>query len=155
LWGVGSAYVPRAVPGYVAGVLRSLGYRVHLHLIPFASTTAAMFRGLQLSTGGDWLANYPDPSSYVPQFFGCGGGNSNGYYCSRRLDRKMQNAELLELSDPAEASTRWESIDRELTDEPAWVPYVNEREVDLVSKRLRNYEFNPVWGFLADQSWLR
>lgn len=72
-----------------------------------------------------------------------------------RLDRKMQNAELLELSDPAEASARWESIDRELTDDAVWVPYVNEREVDLVSKRLRNYEFNPVWGFLADQSWLR
>ena len=30
-----------------------------------------------------------------------------------------------------------------------------EREVDFVSKRLRNYEFNPVWGFLTDQSWPR
>ena len=114
-----------------------------------------MQNGFQLSTGGDWSVNYPDPSSYIPQFFGCGGGNSNGYYCNRRLDRKIHKAELLELSDPAGASARWESIDRELTDDGIWVPYVNEREVDFVSKRLRNYEFNPVWGFLADQSWLR
>jgi hypothetical protein len=28
-------------------------------------------------------------------------------------------------------------------------------EVDLVSKRLRNYEYNPVWGILVDQAWLR
>jgi hypothetical protein len=35
------------------------------------------------------------------------------------------------------------------------VPYATEHEVDLVSKRLRNYEYNPVWGFLVDQSWLR
>jgi hypothetical protein len=24
----------------------------------------------------------------------------------------------------------------------------------VISKCLRNYEYNPVWGFLADQSWL-
>jgi hypothetical protein len=24
----------------------------------------------------------------------------------------------------------------------------------LVSSRLRNYEYNPVWGFLVDQSWI-
>jgi hypothetical protein len=35
-----------------------------------------------------------------------------------------------------------------------WVPTVNDREVGIVSKRLHNYEYNPVWGFLADQSWL-
>jgi peptide/nickel transport system substrate-binding protein len=155
LWGIGSAYVPATVPRYFAGVLRSLGYRVHLHLIPSLNAPPAMQNGFQLSTGGDWLAAYPDPSSYVPQFLGCGGGNSNGYYCNRRLDRQMHKAELLELIDPAKANTRWASVDRELTDDAAWVPTVNEREVDLVSKRLKNYEFNPVWGFLADQSWLR
>jgi len=35
------------------------------------------------------------------------------------------------------------------------VPYASEHQVDLVSRRLRNHEFNPVWGFLVDQSWLR
>lgn len=33
-------------------------------------------------------------------------------------------------------------------------PTVNDREVEFVSQRLHNYEYNPVWGFLADQSWL-
>ena len=36
-----------------------------------------------------------------------------------------------------------------------WVPTVNPQEPELVSKRLRNYQFNPVWGFIADQAWLR
>jgi hypothetical protein len=35
------------------------------------------------------------------------------------------------------------------------VPTVNLRQVDLVSKRLGDYQFNPVWGFLVDQSWVR
>jgi hypothetical protein len=41
-----------------------------------------------------------------------------------------------------------------LTDQAVWVPTVSQRDVDFVSKRLHNYEYNPVWGFLADQSWL-
>jgi hypothetical protein len=36
-----------------------------------------------------------------------------------------------------------------------WVPTVKEREIDVVSSRLHNYEYHPTWGFLADQSWLR
>jgi len=42
-----------------------------------------------------------------------------------------------------------------IADAAVWVPYATERDVDLVSRRVRNYEFNPVWGFLPDQAWLR
>lgn len=42
LWGESSPYVPPAVHGYIAGVLRALGYRVHLHVIPFARLTPEM-----------------------------------------------------------------------------------------------------------------
>jgi hypothetical protein len=35
------------------------------------------------------------------------------------------------------------------------VATVNEREVEVTSARLRNYRYNPVWGFLTDQAWLR
>jgi YVTN family beta-propeller protein len=147
-------FIPRAAPPYVAGILRSLGYRVQLHLLPGAGITQAMRRHFQLTVDGNWLADYPDPSSYLPQFFSCGGGNSNGFYCSPALDHEMAEPSDLELKHPAKATALWTSIDHQLTNEAAWVPTVNEREVDFVSKRLRNYEYNPVWGFLADQSWL-
>ena len=156
VWGMtDNPSVPRGITAYLGGVLRTLGYRVHLHLIPGARFTQTMRKGLQLSTDGDWAANYPDPASYVPQFFGCGGGNSNGYYCNAALDRQMRQARLLELSHPARAAALWASIDHQITDAAVWVPTVNQREVDLVSNRLRNYENNPVWGLLVDQSWLR
>jgi hypothetical protein len=32
---------------------------------------------------------------------------------------------------------------------------VNLQEPELVSKRLGNYQYSPVWGFIADQAWLR
>jgi hypothetical protein len=62
-------------------------------------------------------------------------------------------SELLPGIRPKAAAT-WTAIDRQLTNNAIWVPTVSEREVDLVSKRLHNYEYNPVWGFLTDQSWL-
>ena len=132
----------------------ALGYRVHLHEVPAAAISNAMRRNFQISIDGDWLAAYPDPSSYIPQFFSCDGGNDGGYYCSPPLDRKMQQASQLELNNPAKAAATWTAIDRQLTNNAIWVPTVSEREVDLVSKRLHNYEYNPVWGFLTDQSWL-
>jgi YVTN family beta-propeller protein len=155
VWGASDGYVPPTVPGYVADVLHILGYHVHLHLVPLATITEAMRRHFQLSVDGDWLVDYPDPSSYLPQFFSCGGGHSNGYYCNRRLDREMQQAGLLELSSPSKARVLWESIDHQLTNDAVWVPTVNERDVELTSARLRGYQYNPIWGFLADQAWLR
>jgi YVTN family beta-propeller protein len=156
VWGASdSPYVPRGVPIYVADVLRTLGYRVRLHLLPNATFTEAMRQGFQLSVDGDWVASYPSPSSYLPQFFGCDGGTSNGYHCDPRLDREMKEAGQLESSDLASARGRWEYIDRQLTNEAIWVPTINVREVELLSKRVRNYEHHAVWGFLVDQGWLR
>ena len=156
LWGAtDEAYVPRSVPMYVAHVLRSLGYRTHLHLAQFASITQAMRRRHQLSADGDWAADYPDPSSYIPSFFACNGGNSNGYYCDPQLDRKMREASQLDAHTPAKATAVWTAIDHQLTDDAVWVPTVNLRDVELVSRRLHNYQYNPIWGFLADQAWLQ
>ena len=156
VWGSpDEGYIPATTPSYVANVLRQLGYRVTLKMVPFASITQAMRLHFQLSVDGDWVADYPDPSSYVPPFFGCGGGHGNDFYCNPRLDRTMQTASQRELTDPAEAERLWQSVDRELTDQAVWVPTETPREIDVTSSRLRNYEYNPVSGFLPDQAWLQ
>jgi hypothetical protein len=67
----------------------------------------------------------------------------------------MNEAGLLELTDPSRSRTAWEAIDRQLTNDAEWVPTVTHPDVELTSRRLRNYQYNPVSGFLADQSWLR
>ena len=107
------------------------------------------------SADGDWVATYPDPSSYIPQFFSCGGGNGNGFYCNPRLDREMQHATQLELRNPAQI-TRALGISRSTTHRQRRLgAHRHSATVDLTSSRLHNYEYNPVWGFLADQSWLQ
>jgi ABC-type oligopeptide transport system substrate-binding subunit len=136
-------------------VLRSLGYRARLHLVANTRITPALRRRIQLSVDGDWLADYPAPSAYLPQFFGCHGGLTNGYVCDRRLDRQMARATALQLRDPRRAGAAWAKADRRITDQALWVPTVNTHAPELVSSRVRNYQFHPVWDFIADQVWLR
>ena len=148
-------FIPRRVPRYVTAVLRLLGYRAQLHRIPYARFSPSMRRGIQLSVDGDWVPDYAAPSSYLPQFFGCNGGsNRKHYFCDPRLDRRMRRASVLELADPASAAALWENIDHELVDRAVWVPTVNVGVTELVSRRLRNYQYHPVFGFLAAQAWL-
>src|SRR5207237_9475741 len=142
---------PEGVSRHTAHVLASLWYRVRLRLVRFASITRAMRRNFQLSVDGDWLPDYPAPSAYLPQFFGCGGGFGNGFVCDPILDQLMRKASRLEQADPARAAALWDAVDRRLVDRAYWVPTVNLRAPEFVSPRLRNYQFSPVNGFLADQ----
>jgi ABC-type oligopeptide transport system substrate-binding subunit len=156
VWGpTDSLGTPRQLPPYFARVLRAIGYRTKLHMIPASEFTPALRRRIQLSVDGDWLLDYPAPSALLPQFFGCNGGLSNGYVCNPALDRRMRRASLLELRSPAAAAEAWASIDREIVRNAYWVPTVRPQEAELVSKRIDNYQFNPVWGFITDQAWLR
>jgi YVTN family beta-propeller protein len=155
VWGATDEFViPRQVTAYVADVLRSLGYRVRIHLARIGSITEAARKQHQMSTDGDWLPAYPAPSAYLPGFFACKGGYTNGYVCNRHLDEQMSRALSLQFLDTRKAAALWTRVDHQITDDAYWVPTVTDKPIDLTSKRLRNYEFHPVWGFIADQAWL-
>ena len=155
VWGTtDSIAVPRELPAYFARVLRSLGYRARLHLIP-SPRLSTLDRRIQLAVAGDWQADYPAPSSYLPGFFGCQGGFASGYVCDPALDREMRRATVLQLRHPEQAAALWTRIDHEIADRAYWVPMVSLRSPQLVSKRVRNYQYSPVWGFIASQVWLR
>jgi peptide/nickel transport system substrate-binding protein len=156
VWGATDVLgVPRGMPAYIASVLRSLGYRTRLHLVPIASITLARRRTLQLTVDGDWGPDYPLPSALLPKFFGCHGGYSNGYVCDPALDRRMRAASALQARDPQRAAALWAQVDRDVVDRAYWVPTVNAHAPELVSARLRNFEYNPIWDFIASQAWLR
>ena len=46
-------------------------------------------------------------------------------------------------------------IDRRITDAAAWVALGDQQEVDFVSRRVGNYQYNPQWGVLIDEMWVR
>jgi YVTN family beta-propeller protein len=158
LWGFrDDASIPKSVVFYVGAVLRRLGFRVHVGWTTHAGydqLPLQVRRKIQLLPNA-WFADYPAPSDFFDIYIACKGAYNSGRFCDRALDRMMQHAATLEAIDPRRAAALWARIDRRTVDEAAWVPLVNTRIFDLVSQRLGNYQHNPMWGFLADQVWLR
>ena len=74
---------PRELPAYVARSCAHSATACACACAPIASISPSLRRRIQLSVDGDWLADYPAPSAYLPQFFGCHGGLTNGYVCDR------------------------------------------------------------------------
>jgi peptide/nickel transport system substrate-binding protein len=61
----------------------------------------------------------------------------------------------LQTVDPPLANRRWAQLDRELTNRAIWLPTVTPNQVDLLSARVGNYQYNSVTGTLIDQLWVR
>ena len=150
------SFVPRAVPRYIAAVLRSLGYRTQLHRIPYARLhhRACVGASSCRSTATGCRTTQRRRRTCPNSSGATAAPTGSGYVCDPRLDRRMRRASALEVEDPGEAATLWADIDHELVDRAVWVPTVNVGVTEFVSRRLRNYEYHPVLGFLAAQAWL-
>ncbi len=142
--------ISEAVVRYVGGVLRSLGYRASVRLVPHASLQhppASVFRSIQLIA-----ASWGDtPYGFIANWFACGGTNDHGWFCDPTIDRLNARARSVQPTNPHKAAAIWARIDRSLVDQAAWVPMVNDRGIDFVSARVANYESHPYLGLIVDQ----
>jgi YVTN family beta-propeller protein len=139
---------------YVADVLRRLGYRAGVRLVPhafFDRRHANVLKRVQLIPHG-WGDT---PYGFFATWFTCGAGFNHGWFCDRRVARANLQARSLNSTNPRAAASVWAGLDRRLVDEAAWVPMIDERGVDFVSARVRDYQFHPYWGLIADQLSLR
>lgn len=147
-WTDDPAISPKVVR-YAASVLRRLGYRTRVHLVPHDRIGASPETIQLISTAWGDTAN-----GMFATWFGCGAPNVLGRYCDPRIDRQLRRAQTLKSTRPRTAEAIWAAIDRRLVDQAASVPMVNELGLDFVSARVRNYQFHPYWGLIADQLWL-
>jgi ABC-type transport system substrate-binding protein/DNA-binding SARP family transcriptional activator len=157
IWDVSDSGAAEPVVPYVARLLRSLGYRPTVRVLtsdqfnrtsPSERTTAQL---IPVVFGPD----YPLPAELYSYFLACDGSYNPHDVCNPGLDRQAQRAEQARSDSPTRSAHLWEQIDRELVDQAIWVPLTSQRIVDIVSKRLRNYEFSPVYHFLPAQASLR
>jgi peptide/nickel transport system substrate-binding protein len=118
--------------------------------------------GAQTGFGG-WAADYPSAAGFIPPLLSCAAfvpaspeqtTNVTGF-CDRSLDAEMARATALQAQDPPAATLLWQRIEREILAQAPLVPTYNRRNVDFVSKRVGNYQYNPQWGALLDQLWVK
>jgi ABC-type transport system substrate-binding protein len=77
------------------------------------------------------------------------------FFCDHSLDRLLTRASRAEVSNPPAARALWQQAERHLLWAAPLVPTFNPKTFDFVARHVGNYQYNPQWGALADQLWLR
>ena len=68
-------------------------------------------------------------------------------FCDPRIDRQIERAPAEQATNPDAARGLWERVDRQTVDQAPWVPLVNPKVIDVLSKRVGNYQYSPTaWG---------
>ena len=163
VWSTPTPTTAREQGRYVTALLRRLGYRASLNLLPeavFLRYTDNSRNKAQVISGG-WGTDYPTASAFIGKLT-CRAfiPNSestfdNSQLCDPAIDRQVGRAEFLQTTNRPQALAAWKRLDRELTNLAIWLPTVNGEQTDIVSKRVGNYQFHPFWRVLVDQLWVR
>jgi ABC-type transport system substrate-binding protein/class 3 adenylate cyclase len=158
-----SNFVPET--DYLVSVLRSLGYTARRKVYSSDKYFAALAENGQRAQAGQdgWFADHPAPSQFFEPLFTCASsrpspssvGWNNALFCNPRIDREISRASALQLTDPQAAASLWSEIDRDVMRQAPIIPIGNGGTADLISRRAGNYQYNPQWGPLFDQMWVR
>jgi peptide/nickel transport system substrate-binding protein len=131
--------------------LARLGYRPVLRNLPSTGTTYTGFDGVLQG----WLKDFAAASDFIDPLFTCQGSVNPTRFCDPAIDAQVRRAATAQLSDPVTADAAWARTDRGLVDKAAAIPLFTYQAATLLSKRVGNYQFNPQWGPLLDQLWVR
>ena len=149
---------------YFVSLLRVLGYDVSLSVVgdeQYFSRVADSSANVQIGSNG-WFADFPAASNFVEQLFSCDSFkpaspenlNYSGF-CDRDVDAAIRAAKRAQSRDPQAGGKLWGAADQALMEAAPAVPFANLRAVTLVSERVGNYQYHPLWGTLIDQLWVR
>jgi peptide/nickel transport system substrate-binding protein len=161
-----SPFVPGGVEQarYFARVLRSIGYRPTLRALGGDEYFPSVFDRRTRAHSGPliWFADFPSSGSFIQSNFSCGaiGPTSEttsqaSFFCDRGVERAIARALRVQVVDPPAAANLWAALDRRIANAAPWVPLYTPYAADFVSRRVGNYQYNPQWGVLVDQLWVR
>lgn len=154
---------PAAVMRHVVDVLNDLGLRADLKIVQAdayfdaiyqVTTRAGTLAHPQVYLSG-WIGDYPGAGPFIDEQFRCGAVNNPSGYCNRSLDARMDEALMLQSTDPGAAHRLWTDIEQQLVEEAVQAPLTNPVFTQATSARAENVQVNPQWGILLSRLWVR
>jgi peptide/nickel transport system substrate-binding protein len=98
-----------------------------------------------------WIADVPDPGTFLRSLIGCGATFNLSRFCDRRMEAAIDRAQ----AGGADARAEWERIESRIAHSAPVVPLTTRRSVAATSRRAGNVQFHPILGVLLDQVWVR
>jgi peptide/nickel transport system substrate-binding protein len=141
-----------------------LGYRASLKVRgnDYSPVVADSRTKAQIGTG-EWISDYPAASGFFNVVLTCASfipdspDNANASaFCDPHIDRQIEQAVREQATNPDAARGLSERVDRQTVYQAPWVPLVNPKVVDVLSKRVGNYQYSPAGlGVIFDQLWVQ
>jgi ABC-type transport system substrate-binding protein/class 3 adenylate cyclase len=155
VWACTCLGTSRSKAAYVGQALAKLGYRVSNR---FTSDYNQYVRGTSTTAHPvviieQWTADFPYPSNYFDALLLCSSHPEPAIrYCDNHLDALVSAAKRASGNAGRMA---WQRADRATVDQAAWAPLTNDGGIDVIGRRVGNYQHNPQIGILLDQLWVR
>jgi peptide/nickel transport system substrate-binding protein len=156
--------VDRNVGVYLQSVLNDLGYKASVKAIsPNIQFTYIQNTNnkVQMSVT-QWYQDYPAASDFLNVLFGCAsfreGSDSSiniAGFCDEAIQKRMEEAMALSVTDEAAANKLWAEIDKSVTDAAPAAFMFTPKHLDFVSERLGNFQFNSQYYWMMAQSWVK
>jgi YVTN family beta-propeller protein len=149
----------------IVALLRRLGYDAALKVIENGLTYAQQVSDSRTRVQASmfyWAADYPAPSNFLAATLSCAAfqpaspNNLNAAeFCSPKIDARMRSASHTQTVNTQLADRQWARVDRAVVGAAPWLPLYNPRSVELLSRRTGGRRYNPLYGTLIDQLWVR
>ena len=109
------------------------------------------------------MRDYTSAADFLRPLYSCSGivpksplqTTNYSRFCNPRVEAAMRTAERIQQQDPGRRAHKPGRSRQMIVDRAAAVPYANDLQLTLLSRRVGNYQFNPQWGVLLDQLWVR
>jgi peptide/nickel transport system substrate-binding protein len=144
--------------------LNSIGYKASPQLLssgiqyPFIQNSSNS--GKWNVAYSSWYQDYPAASDFLNVLLGCGEIHPNSdaspniaAFCQKNIQTQINQAETDGATNPSEAAKLWTQIDHEDTNAAPWVDMFNPKQIDVLSKGVHGYQWNPEWNILIDRLW--
>jgi peptide/nickel transport system substrate-binding protein len=155
--------VERTMGIYLQSVLSDIGYDAGVRTV----SSAIQFTYLQNSNNRvqigltDWFQDFPEPSDFLAVMFSCAsihpGSDASinmSEFCDPSIEAEMNRALALDATDKNQALPIWTKVDREITDLAPGITLFQLNQLDIVSPRLGNFQFSPIYRMLFAAAWL-
>jgi peptide/nickel transport system substrate-binding protein len=157
--------VQKAIGKYLQVVLFKLGYDPRVTALPEGVQSAYVQNSRnRVEAGlGHWQQELPAPSEPLAGLLGCSSfvpdsdasPNASGFCDRQTVEPLIQRALALDVTRPKAAESLWRQVDRHVTDLAVWLPLVNPKQIDVVSKRVGNYRWSPQLHLMPSLLWVQ